>query len=64
MVNSLSKRTTLGFLKDFVGRSVAEAFAGSMIDLSDYGRNLLVADLAEARSSTFQLARAGRGEGC
>ena len=30
-VDSLSNRTTLSFLEDLMGRPVAEAFAGSMI---------------------------------
>ena len=46
-VDSHSKCTTPSFLKDFMRGSVAEAFAGSMIELFDDRRKCFFGDVSE-----------------
>lgn len=46
-MDSLSNCTTPSFLKDLMRGSVAEAFAGSMIQLFDDGRKHFLTDVSE-----------------
>ena len=50
VVDSLSNRTTLSFLEDLMGRPVAEAFAGPMIQFFDRRCKRFIRDVSEIRA--------------